>query len=271
MIYPDQNLPWPVEYSVVRGISEEEQGPGGGCALVSYLCPAKVWTIGWGETDNVGPGDRCTKEQADRWLCDDLTDRVAVILAACKVKPNANQLGAFLRFAYNIGLGWDPNKPKPKGAKDGFRQSTVLKRHNEGNFEAAARAFDLWNEAFNPTTGKREVSRGLTARRKREAAEYLKPIAEVIMPTPQEVSPESSLTESKIVKTSTVGVGAGVIGLFSQAGEHIEAVKPVVKGARELMVDTLGVPVEWLLPAAVIGVGLLIIRWRLQQRKEGWA
>lgn len=271
MIYPDKDLPWPIPYQAVCGIAEDEKGPLGGCALVAYLCPAGVWTYGWGETDNVSPGDRCTKEQADRWLCEDLTDRVTIILASCKVKPNENQLSAFVRFAYNIGMGWDPNKPKPKGAKDGFRQSTVLRRHNEGNFDAAARAFDLWNEAFNPATGKREVSRGLTARRKREAALYLTPITEAAVPMPQVVEPESKMTESKMVKTSVAGVGAGAIGLVTQASEHIEAVKPVVRSAREIMVDTLGVPVEWLLPMAVVAVGVLIVRWRLKQRSEGWA
>lgn len=258
MIYPDKDLPWPVSYPVVCSLSEEEQGPRGGCALVSYLCPAGVWTIGWGETENVHPGDRCTKEQADRWLCDDLTERVAAILTVCKVKPNANQLAAFVSFAYNVGL-------------DGFRKSTVLKRHNEGDYSAAARAFDLWNQGRNPKTGKKEELPGLTARRKREAALYLKSLTDAV-PVPQAVEPESKMTSSPMVQTSTVGLGGmGAAGLVAQAGEHIEALKPVVKGAREVLVDTLGVPVEWLLPIAMIVAGALIVRWRLKQRNEGWA
>lgn len=271
MIYPDPSLPWPVDYTVVCGIAEEERGPLGGCALVAYLCPAGVWTIGWGETDNVHPGDRCTKVQADSWLCDDLTERVAAILAACTVRPNANQLAAFLSFAYNVGLGWDPDRPKPKGAKDGFRQSTVLKRHNEGSYSAAARAFDLWNQGRNPKTGQKEELPGLVARRKREAALYLKPVADS-PPMPQAVEPESKMTSSPMVQTSTVGLGGmGAAGLVAQAGEHIDALKPVVKGAREVLVDTLGVPVEWLLPMAVIVAGVLIVRWRVRQRRDGWA
>lgn len=257
MIYPDPSLPWPVDYTAVCGIAEEERSPLGGCALVSYLCPAGVWTIGWGETENVHPGDRCTKVQADSWLCDDLTERVAAILAACTVRPNANQLAAFLSFAYNVGL-------------DGFRKSTVLKRHNEGDYSAAARAFDLWNQGRNPKTGKKEELPGLTARRKREAALYLKSLTDAA-PVPQAVEPESKMTSSPMVQTSTVGLGAGTVGLVAQAGEHIDALKPVVKGAREVLVDTLGVPVEWLLPIAMIVAGALIVRWRLKQRNEGWA
>lgn len=271
MNYPDPNLAWPVSYQTVCGIAEEEQGPGGGVALVAYLCPAGVWTYGWGETDGVRPGDRCTKEQADRWLCEDLTERVAAILAACKVKPNANQLDAFLSFSYNIGLGWDPDRPRPPGAKQGFRQSSVLRLHNEGNFEAAARAFDLWNQATDPKTGKKVELPGLVARRKREAATYLRPVSASRQPVPQAVEPESKIADSPIARTGTVTAGAGVIAVVTQIGEHVSAVKPALAGAREVLVDTLGVPLDWLLPLAVIAAGVIVVRWRMRQRAEGWA
>ena len=36
-----------------------------GLQLAAYLCPAGVWTIGWGHTDGVHQGDRVTEQQAE--------------------------------------------------------------------------------------------------------------------------------------------------------------------------------------------------------------
>ena len=45
-------------------ISEFEQGPKGGPALESYKCPAGVWTIGFGHTKDVHPGEHITRNEA---------------------------------------------------------------------------------------------------------------------------------------------------------------------------------------------------------------
>ena len=250
---PDPALAWPLPYAAVELIAEFE-----GLRLVAYQCTAGVWTIGWGETDGVRPGDRCTQEQADRWLLEDLEERVRAVRDACTLPPTDAELGAMVSLAYNIGMA-------------GFRQSTVLRQHNAGNHAAAGRAFSLWNQITNPTTGRKEEDNGLTARRAREAAIYLAGAAQAAPSMPQAVEPESKMTESKIARTGTLTAGAGAIGILTQLGEHVDALKPVVRGAREVLVDTLGVPVEWLLPAAVIVAGILIVRWRLLQRREGWA
>jgi lysozyme len=42
-----------------------------GLRLKAYLCPAKVWTIGFGHTKGVKEGDTCTISQADQWLRED--------------------------------------------------------------------------------------------------------------------------------------------------------------------------------------------------------
>ncbi|MGM2623055.1 glycoside hydrolase family protein, partial [Bacillus cereus group sp. Bce039] len=80
-----------------------------------------------------------------------------------------------------------------------FLRSTVLRQHNAGNRQAAARAFGLWNKARNPRTGPLEVLDGLTARRQREAAMYLTSDAdERPEPMPQAVDGESNLAKSPI-------------------------------------------------------------------------
>lgn len=261
---PDPALAWPLPYESIALIAEFE-----GLRLVAYQCTAGVWTIGWGETDGVRPGDRCTKEQADRWLMEDLEERARAVRDACTLPPTDAELGAMVSLAYNIGLGWEGPK-KPKGAKDGFRQSTVLRQHNAGNHAAAARAFGLWNQITNPNTGQKQDDKGLTARRAREASIYLSGAAQAA-PMPQAVEPESKMADSQIIKTSTAATGAGIIAAVTQIGEQVDALKPVVRGAREVLVDTLGVPVEWLLPMAMVVAGVLIVRWRLRQRSEGWA
>jgi lysozyme len=256
MINPDPNLKWPLPYEAVLMMAADEQGPTGGCALQAYRCPAGVWTIGWGETDGVRPGDVCTLQQADRWLLEDLTDRAAAVREMCTREPSPHELAAMVSLAYNVGLA-------------GLRGSTVLRQHNAGNAQAAARAFGLWNKAR--VGGQLVELRGLTARRAREAALYLTPDADGQPQTPQAVEAESSLARSPIAQAGAVIVGAPVVELATQASEGVGALKPAVTAIRGLMVETLGVPPDWALPALAIVVGLIVLRWRLKQRAEGYA
>lgn len=256
MITPDPTLQWPLPYEAVLLLSEYEQGPTGGCALQAYRCPAGVWTIGWGETDGVRPGDVCTQQQADRWLLEDLADRAAAVREMCTRDPSPHELAALVSLAYNVGLA-------------GVRKSTVLRQHNAGNSQAAARAFGLWNKAR--VGGQLVELPGLTARRAREAALYLTPDADAQPRMPQAVEAESSLARSPIAQAGAVIVGAPVVELATQAAEGAGAIKPAVAAIKGLMVDTLGVPTDWALPALAIVVGLVVLRWRLRQRSEGYA
>lgn len=43
------------------------------CRLESYQDGEGVWTIGWGHTAEVGPGQVCTQVQADLWLEQDFS------------------------------------------------------------------------------------------------------------------------------------------------------------------------------------------------------
>ncbi len=248
---PDPSLSWPIPMSAVAEIAESE-----GLELVAYLCPAGVWTIGWGETDGVRPGDKCTKEEADRWLCEDLTERTRAVLDLCKVETSPNELGAMVSLAYNIGLG-------------GFKKSTVLKAHNAGDKLAASRAFGLWNMARNPRTKQLEDLPGLTARRAREAALYLKPeLGQRVEAMPQAIEAESPPTASPINRSGLVALSTGAISLVAEATEGVSA--PIGK-LRELVVDTLGVPANLLLPVVLVVVGIAVIYYRSSQRKTGWA
>lgn len=258
MQVPNPSLPWPVPAAAVNEIAFSECGTDGP-DLVAYLCPAGVPTIGWGETDGVTLGDRCTREQADQWLFDDLMSRTQQVVALLKVPTSPNELGAFLVFAYNIGVA-------------GFAKSTVLKQHNAGNKLAAARAFDLWNKVRNPKTGVLEDSNGLTARRKREAAMYLSPEpGQRAIHMPQAVESESSLTKSPSAIAGAAATATGSLGALSEAAKQLGDAKTPLAGAKDFLVETVGIPTSIMPYLILIGFGLAVWYWRTKQRAEGWA
>lgn len=253
---PDPSLPWPIPLDAVALIAEFEQGPKGGPALKAYRCPAGVWTYAWGETDGVRPGDTCTKEEADRLLLKGVTERARAVRAMCTVEPSSMELGAMVSLAYNIGLA-------------GFKGSTVLRQHNAGNSQAASRAFGLWNKAR--VNGTLQVLAGLTARRAREAALYLQTDDDAPLRMPQAVEAESKLSTTPSVKGSVAAIGTGVVTVLAEAGSSIGGLSEPLGKARSLLVDTLGIPTDWILPLALIAVGAAWFYYRALQRREGWA
>lgn len=227
-----------------------------GLHLTAYFCPAGVPTIGYGHTatvtaDDVKKGRKITRSAAEKLLRDDLEKYGRDLLKYVKVEPNVNQLAAFISFAFNIGV-------------QGFRSSTVLKRHNEGDFQSAARAFGLWNKAT--VNGKKTVLPGLTRRRAAEAALYLEPVEkdkDEAYLMPQRVEPERSMTESSIVKAGTI---AGGTAALATAAETVDTVARIKDGLVSL--DAWLVPLLLLVTVAAVGWA---IYERLKQRKEGWA
>lgn len=125
-----------------------------GCKLKAYKCPAGIWTIGYGCTTNVKEGDTCTQEQADTWLTEEANEFAESVLGMVKVPLTQNELDALTSLAYNIGLG-------------NLRKSTLMKRINESDFDAAADEFPKWNKAGG------NVLPGLVKRRRAERDLFL--------------------------------------------------------------------------------------------------
>lgn len=201
----------------------------------------KVWTIGWGFTKSVKEGDTMTRDEADSRLAEELLEYVGPIKKACNLPLTENQLAAMACLAWNIGVA-------------GFLRSTVLKAHNRGDYDAAARAFALWNKSGG------KVVRGLTRRRAAEAELYLTPTTERTDPMPQRVDPESSLSRSPIVAGSSITAGVSVLGVASETSYQVKTIK-----------DNLGDWLPWaMLLVAVGGAGWAIWnRWK--QREGGWS
>ena len=82
-----------------------------GLKLEAYLCPAKVWTIGYGNTryengSAVKQGDKITRERANELFFNILNrDFVAGTSRLVTATVNQNQFSALVSFAYNVGLG----------------------------------------------------------------------------------------------------------------------------------------------------------------------
>jgi len=253
MTLPDPSLPWPIPMAAVALIAERE-----GCRLRAYRCPADKWTCGWGETEGVTPDTVWTQDEADRRLCVSLTKRAGMVATLCTEAPAPNQLGALTSLQYNIGA-------------EGFRTSSVLKAHNRRDWMAAARAFSLWDKAR--IGGVLTVLPGLTARRAAEAALYLTPEPDAPRePMPQAVQAESPLAASPMVQAgATTSAGGGVLVALESFKGDASTFGTWAKWAKGYAADVFGLSPELILPAVLIVAGLLVIRWRLKQRREGWA
>jgi lysozyme len=122
-----------------------------GLRLSAYKCPADVWTIGFGTTAGVKPGQAITKERAEELLREDVKRFEAQVLRLVKVPLTQGQHDALVSFVYNLGAG-------------NLSNSTLLRLLNAGDYAGAAAQFDRWNKAGG------KVLAGLVRRRAAERA-----------------------------------------------------------------------------------------------------
>lgn len=204
-------------------IASFEQGPGGGPALVAYLCPAGIWTIGYGHTKGVKQGDRLPSAVAADILLDEDVAGFAqeVDRLIGDADTSQHEFDALVSLAFNVGIG-------------NLAGSTPLRLHRQGKKQEAAGSFGLWNKAT--VEGKLVALPGLTRRRAAETALYLTPQSdgaiERVAPMPQEVKPPAGAVASKSIWTN-VGVATGGVALAaSNIQPAIDAVNSAVSTAR---------------------------------------
>lgn len=75
-----------------------------GLRLQAYLCPAGVWTVGYGTTRGVKRGMTITQEQAEIMLRADVS-RFEKAVNDLQRDWTQNQFDALVSFAYNTGVG----------------------------------------------------------------------------------------------------------------------------------------------------------------------
>lgn len=122
-----------------------------GCRLIPYLCPAGIWTCGWGSTGaDVVPGQAWTQEYADGRMHDDALKFAKGALVLCPLLRR-NIHAAIADFAYNLGLG-------------NLRASTLRRKLNADDMTGAAGELKKW------VRGGGKVLRGLVLRRAAEVS-----------------------------------------------------------------------------------------------------
>jgi lysozyme len=139
--------------------------------LAAYPDPGskngKPWTIGWGSTtDEAGkpilPGTIWSKERCDARFAQSIAAFEGGVTRLIGSAPTSQaQFDALVSFAYNCGLDEDEDT-----IAEGLGDSTLLKKHNAGDYAGAAAAFASW--VYND--GRKMA--GLERRRAAEARHY---------------------------------------------------------------------------------------------------
>ncbi|WP_410529524.1 lysozyme (plasmid) [Serratia sp. AXJ-M] len=125
-----------------------------GKRLQAYLCAAGVWTIGYGHTDDVRPGDVIDDMKADSFLRRDVTVSENIVRRFVRAPLNQDQFDALVSFVFNIGIR-------------NFESSTMLKKLNAGDSVGASDEFLRWVYAAGKSIS------GLVFRRQAEKRLFL--------------------------------------------------------------------------------------------------
>lgn len=129
-------------------LTEESEG----LKLRAYQDTGGVWTIGYGHTRNVGPGQVITQEYATTLLNADIQAAMVVVNQHC-LPCTQGQFDALTDFVFNVGAVQ-------------FLSSHLFTYHKTGQYDKAADEFPKWKY----DNGK--VIPGLVARRAKERALY---------------------------------------------------------------------------------------------------
>ena len=121
-----------------------------GCRLTAYQDSVGVWTIGYGHTKGVYDGMTITQEEAEQMLLTALEEYEGYVEKYVTVPLTQNQFDALVVWVYNLG-------------PTNFRNSTLLKELNSGDYTAAGKEITRWNKAGG------KVLAGLVKRREAEA------------------------------------------------------------------------------------------------------
>ena len=121
-----------------------------GCRLKAYYCSGGVLTIGYGHTGGVKETDTITQEEADKLLKGDILKFEQYVEDNVMVELDQSQFDALVAWTFNLGPG-------------NLRESTMLKKLNNGEYESVPFEMRRWNKAGGKTLD------GLIRRREAES------------------------------------------------------------------------------------------------------
>ena len=179
-----------------------------GLRLNAYRDPVGIATIGYGTIAypngrKVEMDDSISAGEASAFLkfdCDQMAKGVADATQGAPL--NQNQFDALMSFSYNLGVG-------------ALLESTLLKKLKALDFAGAADEFPNWNKGF--VNGVKVVLDGLTARREKERALFLKTDAPGV-PLP---APQSNAEQAVAAKGFNQG-GANLLVAYDSTGAAVE-------------------------------------------------
>ena len=120
-----------------------------GCRLKAYRCSANVLTIGYGHTGGVKEDDTISQPEADELLENDIAKFEEYVSDNVIVELKQYQFDALVAWTFNLGVG-------------NLRNSTMLKKLNEADYDSIPFEMRRWNKAGGKTLD------GLIRRRKAE-------------------------------------------------------------------------------------------------------
>lgn len=173
----------------------------------AYLCPAGVWTCGWGCTEGVSALTHWTREEAEDALRREMTKHEASVHRLVTVPLNQGQFDSLVSLCYNIGAG-------------ALGKSTLLKHLNAGDYARAASHFADFKYArvqgdtarlYKVKDGTRVALAGLVTRRANEMNLFLE--AAPVEPMPQAIAkPSSKMTPTEAIVKVGGPLAAGAEG-----------------------------------------------------------
>ena len=131
-----------------------------GISTKPYLCPANVWTVGYGATRSStgGPIDpdmeAISEAEAEALLLRDLESSEGWVSRLIKTALTENQYSALTSFTFNVGAG-------------ALQRSTLRMKLNREEYQGAADEFPKWRIAGG------RILAGLVRRRTAERALFL--------------------------------------------------------------------------------------------------
>ena len=129
-----------------------------GLRLEAYLCPAQVWTIGWGHTRGVRAGMRITEAQAEEFLRADVEQVEKDLPAVIRTPMTQGQHDGLVSLCFNLRGG---------ARRLGKTAPRLVAKIHAGDFAGAA------HELLNINRANGQVLAGLARRRKEECALFL--------------------------------------------------------------------------------------------------
>lgn len=197
----------------------------------AYLCPAGVWTCGWGSTVGVTSTTHWTTEEATDALRREMGVHEANVMRLVTVPLTQGQFDALVSLCYNIGPG-------------NLKKSNLLRHLNAGDYARAASHFADFKYAkvrgdtaklYKVKDGTSVALAGLVSRRASETQLFLEAVPNEL--TPQAIEPPTSkmTTGEALAKVGTPGVvGVGAVASAPPDLTQIAAWKAAAAQAQEL-------------------------------------